>query len=157
MESSSRVDGLRVCCLPDHVPGNARVSGNPTSSPIENGDYYLISQMLNGRSDSKKGFHGRVHPHRSKFQYLLLLTDQVEESRKILTNSQDDLKGWLDVQIYSESLASIPGAEWKARVQRLLADASHLISGFDELEKRQHRLHSMVWPPSCVIRSNQGA
>ena len=99
---------------------------------------------MNERSDSKKRLHGRVHPHRSKFQYLLLLNDQVERSRIALIDSRDGLRTWLDAEIYGISLASVPGAEWRSRVQRLLTDASHLIASFDELAGRQHDLHSMV-------------
>ena len=102
-------------------------------------------------SDSRKRLHGRVHPHRSKFQYLLLLNDQVDRSRMALTDSQDCLRTWLDAEIYGLSLTSVPGAEWRARVQRLLTDASHLIAKFDELADRQHNLHSMVWPISHLL------
>ena len=105
-------------------------------------NWYL--KCIDGRSYSTQRLHGRVHPHRSKFQYLLLLNDQVESSRMILTGARDDLQIWLDVQIYGISLASVSGAEWKARVERLRKDASHLISGFDELADRHRSLHSMV-------------
>ena len=113
-------------------------------------------KCVDEKSYSEQQFHGRVHPHRSKFQYLLLLGDQVDQSRKALIDSRDGLQIWLDAEIYGTKLASVPGAEWRARVQRLLTDASHLISAFDELADRQYSLHSMVWNPSCLSCSQPG-
>ena len=113
-------------------------------------------KCVNGKTYLEQKFHGRVHPHRSKFQYLLLLNDQVEKSRMALTASQDDLRIWLDTDIYGISLASVPGAEWTARVQRLLTDVSHLISTLDELADRQDSLHAMVWHLSSLICPRPG-
>lgn len=156
LESSSRVDGLCVCYLPNYVPGNAKIPGKSTGSPNENGKSHLVSQINGWKVLPKQKLHGRVHPHRSKFQYLLLLSDQVERSQVALVDSQNGLRAWLNAEIYDISLASVPGAEWKTRVERLLTDASYLISRFDELAARQKSLHSMVRHLSSLLCSYHG-
>lgn len=56
----------------------------------------------------------------------------------------EDLEAWVSAEIHGFILASIPSAEWPARVERLLTDASHLVSSLDDLTERRIKLHSMV-------------
>ncbi|KAL9004815.1 MAG: hypothetical protein Q9188_002380 [Gyalolechia gomerana] len=89
-------------------------------------------------------FHGRVHPWRSKFQYLLHLEDQVVKSRKALLIALEDLEAWKRAEIHGVELAALPYAEWHVRVERLKKDASYLISSLDSLSERQSNIHVML-------------
>lgn len=52
----------------------------------------------------------------------------------------------MNAEIYGVKLSSISGAEWTARVKRLLTDVSHLISSLNDLSDHRIKLHSMVNP-----------
>ncbi|KAL9029308.1 MAG: hypothetical protein Q9196_002434 [Gyalolechia fulgens] len=89
-------------------------------------------------------FQGRVHPWRSKFQFLLHLEDQVAKSRDVLLIAHEDLEAWKCAEIHGVELAAIPYAEWHVRVERLKRDASYLITSLDRLSDRQSEVHVML-------------
>ena len=62
-------------------------------------------------------------------------------------SAQEGLKIWVHAEIHGVKLASVHGAEWPARMKRLLTDASHLMSSLEDLADRRYKLHSMV---SCL-------
>ena len=61
-----------------------------------------------------------------------------------MVSAQKALETWVNAEIHGVKLASVPSAEWPARVKRLLTDASHLMSSLDTLAKRRSKLHVMV-------------
>ncbi|KAL8936861.1 MAG: hypothetical protein Q9211_003982 [Gyalolechia sp. 1 TL-2023] len=89
-------------------------------------------------------FQGRVHPWRSKFQFLLHLEDQVAKSRDVLLIAHEDLEAWNCAEIHGVELAAIPYAEWHVRVERLKRDASYLLTSLDHLSDRQSEVHVML-------------
>lgn len=85
-----------------------------------------------------------MHLHRSTFLHFHYLEDRLKTSRKPLTSAQEDLQAWPNAEIYGVKLALAPGAEWVTPAERLLADASHLISNLDSVTDQRRIIHSMV-------------
>ena len=50
----------------------------------------------------------------------------------------------MNADVHGVILASVPGAEWPIRIERLKKDASYLISCLDGLTQEQDKVKSMV-------------
>ena len=61
-----------------------------------------------------------------------------------------DLEDWINAEIHGIMLATVPGAEWPIRIERLKKDASYLISCLEILTQHKDKLKSMVSLFECI-------